>query len=181
MLHACVSSSRGHAAPPLALGTVTLRVRVWVPPPHSVEQDPQSVHEPTWQSTGHACVLQFWDSVNVGHAAPPFKGCVVTVRVRDCVPPPQSLSHVLHEDHDDTLQSTGQPCVLHADVSVRAGHDVPPLAGWTVMMRVLVWMPPPHVLVHDEYGVHAPTSQLIGHGWVLHSELSARAGHGAPP
>jgi hypothetical protein len=38
--------------PPLAAGEVTVRLRVWVPPPHIAEQADQSLQALTMQSAG---------------------------------------------------------------------------------------------------------------------------------
>jgi hypothetical protein len=53
-------------------------------------------------------VLQFcdWEFV-VGHAVPPWRGAVF-VRLRVCVPVPQSLLHLLHSPQTPTSQLTGQ-------------------------------------------------------------------------
>ena len=52
--------------------------------------------------------------------------------------------------------------VLHATVSVRAGHSVPPDSGAVITVRVLVWVPPLHAAVHVENDVHSLTTQLVG-------------------
>jgi len=58
VLHACVCSSAGQAAPPLAAAVTTERVLVETPPPHEAEQgDHVRLHALTTQSTGHGCVL----------------------------------------------------------------------------------------------------------------------------
>jgi hypothetical protein len=59
VLHAWLSISAGQAMPPFAAGVVTVRVRVWVPPPQVAEQVDQSLQGLTAQSTaiGHAWVL----------------------------------------------------------------------------------------------------------------------------
>jgi hypothetical protein len=65
-------------------------------------------------------------SVSAGHAAPPFDGCVMTVRahvsVRDCWPP----VHVLHaeadwNDHALTTQSTRVTVMVSLSVAVPPG------------------------------------------------------------
>jgi len=66
-LHTCVPDSDGHSAPPCATGTVMERARVCEPPPHDLVHAPQPAHEPTEQSTGHACELQVRDSVRCAH------------------------------------------------------------------------------------------------------------------
>src|SRR5690606_22914385 len=51
-LHARVSSSTGHAAPPFAASTSTVRVLVCTPPPHVSVHSLHSLHSLTMQSTG---------------------------------------------------------------------------------------------------------------------------------
>ena len=54
-LHACASTSDAHAAslPPYAAAVVTLRVRVWLPPPQSTLHAPNGPQTDVAQSTGH--------------------------------------------------------------------------------------------------------------------------------
>ena len=66
-----------------------------MPPPHVALQESQLPQDPA-QSTGHAAVLQFCDSVApwaATQAAPVPVAAVDTVYVRACVPPPQVWSH----------------------------------------------------------------------------------------
>lgn len=61
-------------------------------------------------TSGHACVLQAWDSVCpfvAEQAAPPFAAGVVMVKVRACVPLPQGFEHVLHAPHEPTQSVLG--------------------------------------------------------------------------
>jgi len=75
-------------------------VRVCVPPPHASEQ---SDHAPTFHATGQDTVLQV--RVVAGRVAVEHMvlGTVTPAEfthdtVADCVPPPQSFEHVLHDD-----------------------------------------------------------------------------------
>ncbi len=97
----------GHATPPFAAATVTVRVCVWMPEPHDEEQAPNTPNALTTQLTGHACVLHDWMSVNGGHTAPPFAATTVTVRVRVYLPLPQLSVHELNAPHALTAQSIG--------------------------------------------------------------------------
>ncbi len=51
-----------HDTPPLDAGVDDVKVRVWLPPPHVLEQVPQPLHEPT-QLPGQAEVEQDCDWV----------------------------------------------------------------------------------------------------------------------
>ncbi len=120
-----------HAAPP-AVGDVTMaRVRVCEPvvvygsvaptAGHVAEQVLNALHSPTTQFCGHGVVLQVAVSVRVGHAAPPFFGKRVTVRVRVKLPfgvspgpivPPVAAhdsEQVDHDDHSLTPHGIGKP------------------------------------------------------------------------
>ena len=101
----------GHSSPPFCGGTVMVRVRDWVPPVHppagSVAQAPHSLQSLTWQSMGQGCSLQARFSINgSGQAAPSQDGGVVTVYVRDWVPPPHASVQV-SQSLQDPAQSTG--------------------------------------------------------------------------
>jgi len=135
----------------------------------------------TWQCTAHGCELHFWDSDKDGHAAPPLALRVMTDRVLVWEPPLHRAEHADHADQPLTTQSTGQACVLQACVWAKGGHALPPKAGFTVMVRVCVRMPPLHGLVQVDQDDHGPTAQLIGQACVLQACCSDVAGHAAPP
>jgi len=166
MLHACVCSNAGQAAPPLAEEVMMLRVLDEMPPPHDAVHGVQvRLHALTTQSTGHGCVLHACVSCNdVGHAAPPLAACCVMVRLCVCTPPPHVAEHALHALHSDTPQSTGQACVLQACVWDKDGHATPPFADERMTVRVLVWEPPPQRVEHADHAVHSLTWQSTGHG-----------------
>lgn len=84
-------------------------------------------------------------------------------------------------DHSDITQSTGQAITLHSMVSEVSPQALPTNAASTVMLRVLVWDPPPHVLVHAENSDHSDKTQSTGHGPELHFTTSDEAPHDAPP
>src|SRR3954465_5542581 len=95
--------------PPFAAGVVTVRLRVWVPPPHVAEQVDQSLQALTAQSTGigHAWVLHAWLSISAGQAMPPFAAGAVPVRLRDWVPPPHVAEQADQSLQALTMQSAG--------------------------------------------------------------------------
>jgi hypothetical protein len=78
----------GQGTPPSLCSRVISRERAVTPGPQVALQAVQPVQSPSSQSTGQAMVLQSWVSVVAGQASPPCFGSV-TVRIRDCVPPPQ--------------------------------------------------------------------------------------------
>jgi len=146
-----------------------------------LEQADHVDHAPTWQCTAHGWVLHVWDSDKDGHAAPPLALRVITERVLIWEPPLHFAEHDDHDDHPLTTQLTGQAWVLHAFVWAKGGHALPPKATFTVMVRVCVWEPPLHGLVHADQDDHGPTAQCTGHGWVLQACCSDVAGQEAPP
>jgi hypothetical protein len=82
---------------------------------------------------------------------PPLLAGRVTVRVRIRVPPPHIRLHSLHSLQALTSQSTGmgQGSLLQARVSMSSGQAMPPLPGCWRTVRLRVWVPPPHVLLHS--------------------------------
>mmetsp|Transcript_70201 Transcript_70201/g.195365 ORF Transcript_70201/g.195365 Transcript_70201/m.195365 type:complete len:234 (-) Transcript_70201:963-1664(-) len=103
LLHATVSVSWSHGAPP-CLGCVRIpRVRVRTPPLHCPLQELHPLHSSSRQSTGH------WRSPHArviskgGHAAPFFAGATTT-RFKICTPPLQVALHSAAV-HWDTSQS----------------------------------------------------------------------------
>jgi hypothetical protein len=165
VLQARVSLSGGQAVPPFIGGWVIVRVRVCVPPPQVLLHMLQSLHALTWQFTGmaHGWVLQARVSRRAGQAMPPFIGCWVTVRVRNCIPPPQALLHMLQSLQALTWQSTGMAhgWVLQSRVSLSGGQAWPPLVGGWVTVRVRVCVPPPQALLHMLQALQALTWQLF--------------------
>jgi hypothetical protein len=173
--------------PPFEAGVVTVRVCVWVPPPHIAEQADQSLQALTMQLTGvgHAWVLQAWLSLKAGQAVPPPEGWVTTVRVRVWVPPPQVSLQVDQSLQALTAQLTGttHAWVLQSWLSVRAGQAMPPFDAGVTTVRVRCWVPPPQVFEQTDQSLQALTAQSTGggHAWVLQACMSLRAGQAAPP
>ena len=64
------------------------------PVPQLLVHVDQALKFDTTQCSAQACSLHALVSVECGQAAPPFSGCI-TVRLRDCAPPPQDLVHVV--------------------------------------------------------------------------------------
>jgi hypothetical protein len=60
------------------------------------------------------------------------------------------------------------------------GHTTPPFRAG-VLVRVRVWWPIPHEVVHVVYALHCPTMQSTGHSCALQARFSAECGHAAPP
>jgi hypothetical protein len=86
VLHRCTSTVPLQAAPPLAAGVSTVRVRFQKPPPQVALHDENAVQLDMTQSCGHGWVLHGWNAVSAGHAMPPFLGVVMIVRVRFVAP-----------------------------------------------------------------------------------------------
>jgi len=102
----CVND--GHTLPPYAACCVTVRVWIWVPPPHVVEHVDHADQSLTRQSLGHSPTLHTCEVLGTGvlHVAPDGH---VTVRV--CTPPSQALEQA---DHSPTAYATSQACMLHS-------------------------------------------------------------------
>lgn len=176
--------------PPFDAGVLTVRVRLWVPPPHVFEHIPNSLQSFHWQSTGtgHACSLQAWVSlIGPWHSIPPFDAGVFTVRVRLCVPPPQVFEHVpnaLQSFHSQST-GTGHACSLHAWLSlVGPSHSMPPPEAGVFTVRVRVWVPPPHVFEHVPNALQSFQTQStgMGHACSLQAWLSlVGPSHALPP
>jgi len=59
----------------------------------------------TGAGVGQALVLQLRSSLRAGQALPPFAGCCVMFRVRDCLPPPHDFEQLLQLPNAETVQS----------------------------------------------------------------------------
>jgi hypothetical protein len=138
---ACVRS--GHSSPPCSGLVSTSRARLWRPPPQLFVQPFQRLHGETSQWIGHGPRWQVFDSSRCGHALPPWLSKRVTRRVRCATPSLHVAEHAPHSDHCETAQSTAHGMVLHAWSSASALHDLPPLIGCTVTLRVRVLVPDP--------------------------------------
>lgn len=98
------------------------------------------------------------------------------VRVWDVLPD----THALHADQSLTTQSTGSPhsSVLHGWVSLRLPQLAPPFAAGVAIVRVRVWLPPPHCTEQSSHALHALAAQSTGHSVSRDSDSD---GHAAPP
>lgn len=76
-------SRLSHWFPPWAGARLTVRVRVWVPPPHDTGQTLYGPHSDNSQCTGHSFSWQSRVSESGGHLAPPLVEACLIVRVRD--------------------------------------------------------------------------------------------------
>jgi len=121
-LQGCPSSSSGHPMPPKPAPPTTERLRVCRPRPHETEHSLQSLKFDTSQSIGHGCTLHDWSDVRVGHALPPWREAVVTVRLRLCTPVPQLVVHVDHCSQVEVAQSTGHAPSAQDLVSASSGQ-----------------------------------------------------------
>ena len=116
----CVNA--GQAFPPNATSVVMLRKRIFLPPPHCLEQV-TLLHADTAQSTGQAATLHAEVWFRAGQSEPLNWGGIVTERLRVCEPLPQLRVQSVQFDQPDTLQWMGHvTLVLHGKVSVRGGQ-----------------------------------------------------------
>ena len=76
----CSSPRYGHALPPCAGLTSTVRARVFLPSPQVFEHRVNRPHFDMTQSTGHAPVAQSWVCLSAGQALPLWSDSVATVR-----------------------------------------------------------------------------------------------------
>jgi len=181
VLQFCVCVNTGHAAPPYAAATRTVRVWRWVPVPHVLSQADQADQALTTQLTAHGWVLQACSCVRAGHGTPPKAAATATVRVDVCRPRPQVLEQADHAAQPLTTQLTGHGCVLQLWDCDNAGHAVPPCAAATVTVRVCVCTPPPHVLEQADHADQPLTTHWMGQGWELQICDSDTAGQATPP
>jgi len=181
VLQSCSSVSAGHAAPPYSASWVTSRVRVCLPPPHSLVQPSHSPKSPTLQSTGHSPSSQGADSSSTSHAAPPNWGAVSTVRDLFFNPSPQLLEHLPYAPQAESRQSIGHFLTSHAFVSSSPGHALPPNCASVSTVRVRFCCPGPHSLSQSDHSPNALTAQLIGHFFVSQALLSSSPPHALPP
>ena len=134
--HSCVLQVRvcddtPQALPPCSAARSVERVRVAVPPAHFSVQAPQLIQADCSQSTGHASVAQFLDSLVDGQTLPPYAALVWMRLERLVVPVPQDTVHADHDCQEETTQLTGQKKVLHDCVAVSEPQVLPPWTGTT--------------------------------------------------
>ena len=96
------------------------------------------------------------------------------------MPPPHVTLQSVHAVHDDTTQSTGHTCALHAFSSVSSGQVVPLNCALVITSRFRCALPPPHDSEHVDHEDHEDVTQSTGHGEVLHTAVSSREGQVSP-
>jgi hypothetical protein len=176
-LHGSLSVLSPLHTPPHDADTVGLRERTRVPVPHVTEQPVNIDHGPHWQFTGQQppLAVQPRFSVSTSHE-PPHNAATVTVRVRDCDPPPQVTEHPPQPDHCVSWQSCAQHAAPQGCVCNRSvGHAMPPQEPCTATVRERDCWPPPHAglqLLHD---VQRFIAQCTGQQPVLHGRSSTVA------
>jgi len=201
------SDRGGQAAPPLAAGTKTERVRVLTPfkvhgPLHEGQElhGPHGDHALTWQLTGQPTWPSTWlgsghdcDSISSGHCKPPKSGSTSTERYRICSPAQLALgTHGPQAVHSDTSQFTGHTLkLLHGAVHDSDGQSGPGLDT----VRVAIWTPDAvtpgttQVWLHTDQSDHGDTWQVVaargspghGHGSMLHSIVLCESPQARPP
>jgi hypothetical protein len=181
VLHDTVSWSSGQEKPPWSLWVTTERERLFVPLPQDLVQAEYAEKALRTQCTGHGPSVHTCISLRLPQMRPPWAAGVVTVRVRDCVPEPHVTEQLPHESHSVVSQSTAQAWVLHAMVSLMAGHTTPPKAGATSWVRVRPDEPEPHDALHADHAVKPEVWQSIGHAERLQWRTSFSCGHSWPP
>jgi hypothetical protein len=125
-------------------------------------------------------VLQFCVSVRAPQSLPPFAAGFVTLFVRVCVPVPQDLLQAPQEDQSLVTQSDGQANVLQACVSTTVPQSFPPLAAGFVIVRDLVWVPPPQDLLQALQDDQTLVSQSVGQACALQGFDSFSNGQAVP-
>mmetsp|Transcript_3511 Transcript_3511/g.11581 ORF Transcript_3511/g.11581 Transcript_3511/m.11581 type:complete len:452 (-) Transcript_3511:558-1913(-) len=174
----------GHAVPPFFGRSKATRFRVLIPEPQDWLHVLQLPHSPQWQFTGQGLELQ--SEVSRGKPSqglPPKMACTFTLRSRVFVPFPQVFVQDVHRSQSDHTQSTGQPSVLQGrETSDFPWHALPPNAAGVVMLRRRTRVPPPHVLLQFDQGLHSLHSQSTGQPSRLHRFCSwSPPWHSVPP
>mmetsp|Transcript_64621 Transcript_64621/g.173031 ORF Transcript_64621/g.173031 Transcript_64621/m.173031 type:complete len:424 (+) Transcript_64621:218-1489(+) len=146
----------GHRPVPRA-GVTTPFTRRWVPPPQARLQAFQEDHLESLQSASQEATLHCWVSVWAGHAFPPWFGLLLILRTRACSPPPHSLVHRPHLDHEAIWQSIGHGNSLHFFTICSGGHLMPRVGSWETA-RVRSCLPPTQLALHS-WGRQSVTTQ----------------------
>jgi hypothetical protein len=115
----------------------TSKLRDLTPVPQVLVQELQEFQACT-QSMGQGWVLQLSRAIRVGQATPPLAAELMTERVLELTPPPHFSVQVEERPQWETLQSTGQPKVLHLALAVSLGQATPPWALLTTIERLLI-------------------------------------------
>ena len=85
--------------------------------------------------------------------------------VRVLLPPAHGFEQLLHGLHE--LREHLPPvhaCVLHGSFTVRAAHGMPPCCGFVTIVRVFIFVPPPHFAEHFVKLPHGDNLQWTGQG-----------------
>lgn len=175
MPHGLTSDSGGQSM----ADTVTLRVRVAVPPPHDAEHVVQADHSVT--AHAHAPCEHTRDSVSSSHAAPPLADAVFTMRWRRWSPVPHACEHGLQFDQTLSTQSTAHAAGEHGSLSRSDGHAVPPHCASVVTVRWRARVPVPHVTEQLDHAAHCDTLQGTAQQLKPQLTVSFSDGHCAPP
>mmetsp|Transcript_64622 Transcript_64622/g.173037 ORF Transcript_64622/g.173037 Transcript_64622/m.173037 type:complete len:364 (+) Transcript_64622:218-1309(+) len=146
----------GHRPVPRA-GVTTPFTRRWVPPPQARLQAFQEDHLESLQSASQEATLHCWVSVWAGHAFPPWFGLLLILRTRACSPPPHSLVHRPHLDHEAIWQSIGHGNSLHFFTICSGGHLIPSEVCWETE-RTRIWRPPSQSALHS-WGLQSVVTQ----------------------
>mmetsp|Transcript_64623 Transcript_64623/g.173043 ORF Transcript_64623/g.173043 Transcript_64623/m.173043 type:complete len:364 (+) Transcript_64623:355-1446(+) len=146
----------GHLPDPRA-GARTRRTLRWVPPPQARLQAFQEDHLESLQSASQEATLHCWVSVWDGHACPAKSGRVLILRTRACSPPPHSLVHRPHLDHEAIWQSIGHGNSLHFFTICSGGHLIPSEVCWETE-RTRIWRPPSQSALHS-WGLQSVVTQ----------------------
>ena len=108
-------------------------------------------------------------------------GVSSTVRLRDCVPPPHDIEHVVHSSHAEYGHAHVPSSQSRCSAATLLDAAAPPQLG-CVIARVRVFCPPsPHVLLHELQLPHSPTAPSTGQQCSLQARVSAEWGHALPP
>mmetsp|Transcript_93013 Transcript_93013/g.259143 ORF Transcript_93013/g.259143 Transcript_93013/m.259143 type:complete len:312 (+) Transcript_93013:2183-3118(+) len=174
-LHASVAVILpSHSAPPYAASTRFWREWVRSPPPQDFEHrdhSPQLFH---WQATGQGSALHEvlslpWPS----QAFPPEAAVAATSRLLVIMPLPQVRVHFDQLAQSPHAQSTGHPWGLQSFLSSSGPLQLlPPCWAALEIPRVLVALPPPHVLLHSDHSFQESHWQSTGQGFFAHSFFS---------
>mmetsp|Transcript_26696 Transcript_26696/g.69769 ORF Transcript_26696/g.69769 Transcript_26696/m.69769 type:complete len:251 (-) Transcript_26696:841-1593(-) len=115
-LHTCISTSCGHASPPLRASVNAARVRCWMPPSHTAEHFDHPLHSLTAQSVGQGISSHSWTITRGGHPVP-LSFSTITSLVDCRVPLPHVALHAW-STQSVTSQSTGSssaPASSHSE------------------------------------------------------------------
>ena len=181
-----VSVSSGQMWPPWLACQMTVRERLWLPPPQLTEHCAHADHSDTSQWTGQGPSAHSAISCSVGHAVPPWAAPIDTIRVRrrkaTSVPTRQDSEQADHSDQAETSQCTGQYLSLQDLVWCRdSSQALPPCWAGVSIERVRADKPVPQDVEQCPQMLQALSVQSIGHGWTLHARVRSRVSHTLPP